>query len=166
MEQNFDSGPGFRAMVQNGPEMAQNGKSLTTPTVFKVWSSFLGWCWPTQGPKNHGTEFWSGSRFSSYGPNWVQNGPKLETEEFCNILGRPFIFLENVDLPKAQKVVVSFLHFIRPIWRRGVSSLTATETLKQGHRLFSVILMLRGSSAHSIIDRPSFMLGLDTDLQL
>ena len=26
MEQNFDSGPGFRAMVQNGPEMAQNGK--------------------------------------------------------------------------------------------------------------------------------------------
>ena len=36
MEQNFDPGPGFRAMVQNGPEMAQNGKSLTTPTVFKV----------------------------------------------------------------------------------------------------------------------------------
>ena len=36
MEQNFDSGPGFWAMVQNGPEMAQNGKSLTTPTVFKV----------------------------------------------------------------------------------------------------------------------------------
>ena len=36
LEQNFDPGPGFRAMVQNGPEMAQNGKSLTTPTVFKV----------------------------------------------------------------------------------------------------------------------------------
>ena len=42
MEQNFDLGPGFWAMVQNRPEMAQNGKSLTTPTVFKVWSSFLG----------------------------------------------------------------------------------------------------------------------------
>ena len=36
MDQNFDPGPGFWAMVQNGPEMAQNGKSLTTPTVFKV----------------------------------------------------------------------------------------------------------------------------------
>ena len=36
MDQNFDPGPGFWAMVQNGPKMAQNGKSLTTPTVFKV----------------------------------------------------------------------------------------------------------------------------------
>ena len=43
IEQNFDPGPGFRAvvqigpkMVQNEPEMAKNGKSLTTPTVFKV----------------------------------------------------------------------------------------------------------------------------------
>ena len=63
MEQNFDPSSGFWAMVQNGPEMAQN---------------------------------------------W-------QTEEFRNILGRPVIFLGNVDLPKAQKVVVSFLHFIRPI---------------------------------------------------
>ena len=39
-----------------------------------------------------------------------------------------------------------------------MSSLTAAETLKQGHRLFSVILMLRGSSAHSINDRPSYIL--------
>ena len=108
--------------------------------------------------KKNNQIFWSGSWFSSYGPNWAQNGPKLETEEFCNILGRPFIFLGNVDLPKAQKVVVSFLHFIRPIWRRGVSSLTATETLKQGHRLFSVILMLRGSSAHSVNDRHSLFI--------
>ena len=83
----------------------------------------------------------------------------METAEFCNILGRPFIFLGNVDLPKAQKVVVSLLHFIRPISRRGVSSLTAAETFKQGHRLFSVFLMLRGSSAHSINDRPGFHLG-------
>ena len=36
IDQNFDPGPGFWAMGQNGPEMAQNGKSLTTPTVFKV----------------------------------------------------------------------------------------------------------------------------------
>ena len=36
MEQNFDRGPSFRAMAQIGPKMAQNGKSLTTPTVFKV----------------------------------------------------------------------------------------------------------------------------------
>ena len=26
MEQNFDSGPGFRAVAQNVPEMAQNSK--------------------------------------------------------------------------------------------------------------------------------------------
>ena len=36
MEQNFDLGPGFWAMVQNGPKMTKNGKSLTIPTVFKV----------------------------------------------------------------------------------------------------------------------------------
>ena len=41
MEQNFDSGPGFWAMVQNGPEMAQNGKSLTTPTVLKLRTSYF-----------------------------------------------------------------------------------------------------------------------------
>ena len=39
-----------------------------------------------------------------------------------------------------------------------MSSLTATETFKQGLRLFIVFLMLRGSSAHSIIDRPSLSL--------
>ena len=36
MDQNFDPSPGFWAMVQNGPKMTKNGKSLTTPTVFKV----------------------------------------------------------------------------------------------------------------------------------
>ena len=36
MDQNFDPGPGFWAMVQNRPEMALNRKSLTTQTVFKV----------------------------------------------------------------------------------------------------------------------------------
>ena len=36
MEQNLDLGPGFRAMALNGPEMAQNGKSLSTPTVLMV----------------------------------------------------------------------------------------------------------------------------------
>ena len=36
-----------------------------------------------------------------------------------------------------------------------MSSLTAAETFKQGHRLFSVFLMLHGSSAHLINDRPS-----------
>ena len=70
MEQNFDSGPGFRAMIQNGPKIA-----------------------------------------------------------------------------------------FRPIWGRGVSSLTAAKIFKQGHRLFSVFLMLRGSSAHSINDRPSIIHG-------
>ena len=37
-----------------------------------------------------------------------------------------------------------------------MSSLTAAETFNQGYRLFSGFLMLRGSSAHSINDRPSF----------
>ena len=47
-----------------------------------------------------------------------------------------------------------------------MSSLTAAETLKQGHRLFSVILMLRGSSAHSINDRPSmFMIFREVEVE-
>ena len=41
MEHNFDSGPGFWAMVENGPEMAQNEKSLTTPTDLKLQSSYF-----------------------------------------------------------------------------------------------------------------------------
>ena len=43
----------------------------------------------------------------------------------------------------------------RPIRRHGVPSQTAAETFNQGHRLSSGFLMLRGSSAHSINDRPS-----------
>ena len=35
MEQNFDSGPGFRAMVQNGPKMAQKRKKSNYSNSFQ-----------------------------------------------------------------------------------------------------------------------------------
>ena len=36
MEHNFDSGPGFWAMVENGPEMAQNEKKSNYSHIFKA----------------------------------------------------------------------------------------------------------------------------------
>ena len=158
MEQNFDLGAGFRAMVQNGPIMAQNGKNLTTPTVFKVWSlffrimlthprpkkiieqnfdpdpgfwamvqnepkwpktekvlllsqfskyeaHFLGWCWPTQGPKNHRTELWSGSRFLGYGSKRARNGPKRKRSNYYHSLSpKKLLFLFCILLEPFQGV--------------------------------------------------------------
>ena len=64
---------------------------------------------------------------------------------------------QNFDLGPGFRALIQNWPKIafRPIWGLGVSSLTAAVTFKQGHRLFSVFLMLRGSSAHSINDRPS-----------
>ena len=41
MEQIFDSGPGFQAMVENEPKMAKNGKNLIAPTVLKLRTSYF-----------------------------------------------------------------------------------------------------------------------------
>ena len=41
MEQILDTGPGFRAVAQNVPKMAQNTKIITYPTVFELASSYL-----------------------------------------------------------------------------------------------------------------------------
>ena len=62
---------------------------------------------------------------------------------FCD----PF---EDTELDKQPLV----LH-LDPIEGMGCF-LTAAETFNQGHRLSCGVLMLRGSSAHSINDRPSY----------
>ena len=57
-------------------KMPEKFNHSTEMPLGSSWSTCLGWCWPTQGPKNHGPEFLSGSRFLGYGPKWARNGPK------------------------------------------------------------------------------------------
>ena len=57
-------------------------------------------------PKNYGTEFWFGSQFSGYGPKQARNGPKRKKSNYSHSFqGMMLIILDNVDPPKAQKIM-------------------------------------------------------------
>ena len=101
MQHNFDSGPGFRAMVQNVPEMAQNGKCLTTPTVLKLRSSSFRVMLTYLSAKNSSNRILI--RVSDYGPKRARNGPKQKKSNYSNSFqGMMLNFLDNVDPPKAH----------------------------------------------------------------
>ena len=68
MEQIFDSGPGFRAVVPNVPKMAQNTKIVTYPTVFELGSSSLRMMLIYPGVKNSWNRFLICALFLGFGP--------------------------------------------------------------------------------------------------
>ena len=74
MEQNFDSGPSFGAMAQNGPKL----KKLTPPTVFKLGISFLQNIINLPWPKNSWTKILIRAPVFGLWPKRSRNGPKLE----------------------------------------------------------------------------------------
>ena len=84
MEQIFDSGPGFWAMVPNMAKLAQNTKIVTPPTVFELGNSSPRIKLTYPGAKNSWNRFLILARFLSYDPKRAHNDPKHKNRKYSH----------------------------------------------------------------------------------
>ena len=127
MEQIIDSDPGFRAVAQNVPEMAQNWK-IELLLQFLCWdSAIFRISLPYHVQKIHGPNFQFGAQFLSNGPK----GPKWPEIKKLNysysFWATKLISLGNVYLPKSQK-------FMEQIFDSG-PSFWAVKRARNGPKL-------------------------------